>query len=106
MLKIATIRTFKNMVLLSKCNMPCIFVLNERFLLENTRPIIFLKFSAPPLFQRNCCELGILPAILAAAHTITSTVTATNSVAQKSIATRLRLKRLTSIVLEIYYFHC
>ncbi len=50
----------KNIELFSKWSKPWTLVLKERLSLLITLPDIFLKFSAPPLFQRNCCVLAAL----------------------------------------------
>ena len=60
MLKIPTINTFKNMELFSKWRIAWSFdfscIESEATILRN----IFLKFSAPPLFHRNCWDLAAL----------------------------------------------
>ena len=60
MLNKATINTQRNMELFNKCITPWNLVLPEMFLEVITLQKDFLKFSAPPLFQRNCWERAAL----------------------------------------------
>ena len=50
----------KNIELFSKCKIACPLDFSDNVFDLITREAIFTKFSAPPLFHLNCCDLAAL----------------------------------------------